>query len=391
MSWLINSPLKKIVLGLVLLIVLFFLFAERAIIAYLEPAEEFIVAAVPAQPDYADLRYWAAHPKVNDSADLTPSDGKVTEPSERVDVFFVHPTTYFGPGNWNSDMRLDSFSAQGTEHIMATMASVFSQCCNVYAPQYRQAHLSAFRRPDSSASYQALDLAYLDVEKAFEHFLAERNPDTPFILAGHSQGTLHSVRLLEKYVNAKPLQEKLIAAYVIGYWIPARIFETTLTDMKVCSEPNMTGCVITYDTYDNTGPGRDPEGKLPFWSPTKGWYMARSQDTLCVNPLSWTTSNALVAKESNQGAVPMARLFSVMNLLQDKSRGYVYPELPKPLPAHSSARCAEDGSLMVDSQEDTPFANPGSGEDKSLHPNDWNLFHMNIRANVGDRIRAFLN
>lgn len=34
----------------------------------------------------------------------------------------------------------------------------------------------------------AFDLAYSDVARAFEQFLAEIGPGKPFVLAGHSQG-----------------------------------------------------------------------------------------------------------------------------------------------------------------------------------------------------------
>ena len=37
----------------------------------------------------------------------------------------------------------------------------------------------------------ALELAYTDIEAAFEHYLAEYNNGRPFIIAGHSQGAQH--------------------------------------------------------------------------------------------------------------------------------------------------------------------------------------------------------
>ena len=39
----------------------------------------------------------------------------------------------------------------------------------------------------------------------------------PFILAGHSQGALHALRLLRERVAAKPaLRRRLVAAYLVG-------------------------------------------------------------------------------------------------------------------------------------------------------------------------------
>ena len=384
--WLFNSRLKKIVL-LTILVLVGLVFAFKPLLLwYLQPGKHFSREALPPAPDFNQVAYWAAHPDRQDSADLRPDNSSAVDDS--VDVFFVHPTTYFGPGDWNAEIKPDNFAAQGTEHIMATMASVFSDCCRTFAPHYRQAHLAAFWQPDSEATHQALEVAYQDVNAAFKHFLNQRDPQRPFILAGHSQGTLHSIRLLHEHVTGKPLQQQLVAAYVIGFWVPEAVFETTLPQMSACSDKEMTGCVITYDSYDNTGPGRDPEGRLPYWQPS-GWYAANSQQTICVNPLSWTTGLEEVPASVNLGGIPMAREYSLHKHLTDQGRGFIYPALPAMALNPTSARCAEDGSLMVDPQDDTPFANPGSGLDKSLHPNDWNLFHMNIRANVRQRIQAF--
>ena len=63
----------------------------------------------------------------------------------------------------------------------------FNACCAVYAPRYRQANGRAFTHPDAKGQ-PALDLAYSDVERAFERFLAQTD-DRPFLIASHSQGT----------------------------------------------------------------------------------------------------------------------------------------------------------------------------------------------------------
>ena len=59
-------------------------------------------------------------------------------------MFFLHPTTYFGPGDWNSPANDAEFARQGVEHLKGTVASSFNGCCELYMPRYRQAHLGAF-------------------------------------------------------------------------------------------------------------------------------------------------------------------------------------------------------------------------------------------------------
>jgi hypothetical protein len=79
---------------------------------------------------------------------------------------------------------------------MRFQASVFNECCVIFAPRYRQALLHAITTNTPSA-YVADELAYGDVERAFEQFL-QGNPKGPSILASHSQGSMHGLRLLQQ-------------------------------------------------------------------------------------------------------------------------------------------------------------------------------------------------
>ncbi len=386
---------KKLALSTIALVVLLFgalvLFHKPLLAWYIEPPKSFVQADNPAPPDYEDLAFWSAHPKTTESADLSPENTDQTELGHvAVDVFFIQPTTLFSGGRWNGSMAKDAYAEQGTEHVMATMASVFSACCDVYSPRYRQAHLSAFLRTGSDAALSALDLAYEDVETAFDYFIKRRpNPERPFIVASHSQGTLHGVRLLANRIDGKALQDKLIAAYLIGYWVPPDVFDETLPSMQLCSAAAETGCLVTYDTYDRSGTGRDTSGVLPFWL-RSGWEWASRDATLCVNPLSWRADTAMVAADQHLGAVPMRWENNIPELLRDQNPGFEYPSLGDALPQYTSAQCLPTGELMIDPQRDTQFDNRGAGEDRSLHPSDWNLFYMNLRHNARQRIEAFL-
>ena len=42
----------------------------------------------------------------------------------------------------------------------------------------------------------------------------------PFIIASHSQGSTHAIRLLKEFVDSTTLQQQLVAAYIIGMQIP---------------------------------------------------------------------------------------------------------------------------------------------------------------------------
>ena len=82
-----------------------------------------------------------------------------------------------------------------TEIMLANQASAFNDTCNIYAPEYRQATYYSFF--DTKGNGQnALDLAYEDIENAFDYFIENFNHKKPFIIAGHSQGALHALSLI---------------------------------------------------------------------------------------------------------------------------------------------------------------------------------------------------
>ncbi|GIR73695.1 MAG: hypothetical protein CM15mP76_04220 [Prochlorococcus sp.] len=78
-----------------------------------------------------------------------------------------------------------------TEIMLGNQASAFNGSCNIYAPEYRQATYFSFFDKDDNGK-KALDLAYEDIENAFNYFLEFFNNGKPFIIAAHSQGALHS-------------------------------------------------------------------------------------------------------------------------------------------------------------------------------------------------------
>ena len=61
------------------------------------------------QPNYSDLIYWAAHPNKKDPSDSLPIVlAKQYQPNDKVDVFFLHPTTYLDttkPYGWNGSFK----------------------------------------------------------------------------------------------------------------------------------------------------------------------------------------------------------------------------------------------------------------------------------------------
>ena len=59
---------------------------------------------------------------------------------------------------------------------------------------------------DTSKAGKAFDFAYEDIKKSFEYYLQHYNNGRPIIIASHSQGTTHALRLLKEFFENKPLQ-----------------------------------------------------------------------------------------------------------------------------------------------------------------------------------------
>lgn len=373
---------------LVSLVVVVFVFRIELILAHMYPPEEFDAAKVPAAPDYANLDNWASHPELADAGDLRLQSQDKKSAPKIVDVFYIHPTTYFGPGEWNSLTKPDEAAAQNLQPALAGQASVFSQCCRTFAPHYRQAHLAAFSKKHSRASLDALDLAYQDVERAFEYFADHLNDGRPFIIAGHSQGSLHAIRLLEEQVQGRELQKRMVAAYPIGYWVPEDKLTRGLEKIRLCETADQLGCFVAYDTYGNTGEGRDESDTLPYWYNT-GWEWVRTEKTLCVNPLTWEANTERVGREKHLGGMPLEWVFSLRHQLLNQHAGKTYESLPEPVANLTWAECQSNGTLFIESQSDNAFSH-GIDEKQMYHFYDWSLFYMNLKQNVENRIARYI-
>ena len=315
-----------------------------------------------APPDYSDLATWAAHPDKSDPADLVPpGSGAVDRQAEaEVDVFFIHPTTYYKSEHFNGPWD-DPDAAEITDTgVMALQASSFNSAGRIFAPYYRQIALGGYFSDDTE---RGLALAFGDVERAFDHWLLSWNEDRPFILASHSQGSRHAQTLLSKRFSGeegRALRERLVAAYLLG----GRIAEHRLggeLPLPACERADDTGCVIGWRTVsDETGPRPGEADEVG--------------DNLCTNPLSWTRGGEPAPPSTNLGSLPLGQ--------NDRT------SLPAATLGFVGARC-QDGFLRIaPTPEGDGWETLVRGGD--FHVYDYALFHMNVRANALQRAAAYL-
>lgn len=338
---------------------------------FMKPWSAFDAAAAPPAPDYTNDAAWAALPDRADNADLVPPDSEASDnqPSARVDVFFIHPTTYYKKTGWNAPYdeggaTLDLLEAG----VLRFQASAFNGSARVYAPRYRQATLYSFIGK-TDEEFSALDFAYQDVARAFDNFTATRNQDRPFIIAAHSQGSLHGMRLLKEKIAGTPLARRFIAAYLIGSSMPR---DSHIPGIGPCMSATETSCYMNWNSVRDAANRKGWTETGTTWSEGR-YHLAGGVPNTCVNPLTWVLDSTAPAAE-NLGGLPFVESTAA---------------LPAPIRDLTGATC--QGGLLVVSPPTDSIGFTYGVNNGDYHIYDYNLFYMNVRANVAARVAAFLS
>lgn len=313
-----------------------------------KPARSFDACPHPAVPDYSQTDAWVCLPTKHNASDTVPpnSGEKDTQANASVDVFFIYPTLYFGSRNWNADIHNEHLNKTIENTSIRHQATVFNGCCKIYSPRYRQGTLACFYdKTGTGSGSKALQLAYSDIRAAFQYYIKNYNHGRPFIIAGHSQGTLMAYKLLQEFVDTTSLRNQLVAAYLVGYHIQKDYFK----NLKPSDSATQTGCYITWNSIEQ---GKENGSISKFFS------------GVCINPLNWKPDAGFVAPDYNLGSLNHS--FSI-----DKNE--------------VGAEC-ENGVLIVSPPKDGGYRTFGTG----YHIYDYSFFYMNIRRNVQQRVEAFL-
>tara|TARA_B100001179_G_scaffold231888_1_gene223057 strand:+ start:701 stop:1921 length:1221 start_codon:yes stop_codon:yes gene_type:complete len=285
-------------------------------------------------------------------------------------VFFVHPTSYI-PTNMDKDIQWNARLGDKETEDRATLflrglASPFNRAAEIWSPKYRQATVGAFIT-DKPEAEQAIDAAYRDVEQAFDYFLESVDEDRPIVLAGHSQGSLHLLRLLRERVKGRPLENRIAAVYAIG-WPISLDHDLPVLPLPACSRANETGCILSWASFADDG---DPTQLLTRFRASPGFDGEPRGDTpiLCVNPITGFQNSTAPADDNKGTLVPDESLASGSLVA-----GAV------------GARCDKQGILRIgDPPEMGSAVLPGS----NYHVYDIPLFWRNVQEDVVTRVREW--
>lgn len=225
------------------------------------------------KPNYSDKDSWAVLPgNIPDEISIF----NIDENKKEADVFFIYPTLIDSKNQreWNSDIWNEDIRNDVINRPVKYQASAWLDAGNLYVPYYRQAHIRVFNDKFRVDGDKALNLAYNDIKEAFTYYLENFNNDKPFIIASHSQGTIHAKRLIAEFIDGKELQKKLIAAYLVGI----KVFEDEFKNIKPMNSANETGGFVTWNTF-----------KFNKY-PRKDYYENWFKGGVTSNPITWDDS-----------------------------------------------------------------------------------------------------
>ena len=284
--------------------------------------------------DYADRENWAYYAE---------GEGKAA------DLFLICPTVDMGRnGNLNMSMG-DEDTKASFVGALNMERGIYEESAVMYAPYYRQMTFPVYEYRIAESG-EHLEIAYGDVEDAFLHFLS-LDDERPFILAGFSQGAQLALMLLEEHFDDPLLQERLVAAYIIGWKVTDGDLEE-YPHLKMAEGERDTGVIVSFNTEAE---GIDDSMIVP-----------RGVKTYGINPLSWKTDSQVADRSLNLGAC-----------FTDYS-GNISEEIPY----LTGAFIDEERGTLIAVDVDPADYSSSLFPDGVYHLYDYQFFFRNLQENV---------
>lgn len=342
------------------------LFGTQIMRAAMVPSVSFEESAKAPDPLYGNPAGWLAHPALPNSPAHWAPEGYQAAPRPGVAVFYITPTAYLSRDRWNAPLD-DKATNDRLAIFLRSQATVFNGIAEVWSPRYRQATFGAFLTNAQDAQ-RALDFAYADVRRAFDTFVESVPADRPIILAGHSQGSLHLLRLLRERVAGKPIARRVVAAYVAG-WPISTTADLPALGLPACTTAGQSGCILSWQSFAEPA---DPQQIMAVYDATPGYTGAPRKGTkmVCTNPLLGGPGEAPAS--ANLGTLLPNADLSLATLA----------------PGRVGARCDDQGFLLIGEPPEGlgNYVLPGN----NYHVYDYPLFWANLRADAEARLNGWL-
>ena len=252
-------------------------------------------AIAPASAAAAGDTSWICKPGQADdlcagtiAGETNPPPGEQPEPlpysrpaDAPIDCFYLYPTQSDQPGP-NADLAKDA----PIRRVVVQQARMFSSVCDVYAPMYRQVTLNG----NQLAHNDSVETAYRSARSGFKDYLRNHNDGRGFIMLGHSQGSAHTARLIQEFVDTdRKLQERFIGAMAPGANIAVPIGKRVgglFENVPACTRVAQYGCVIAFSMY-NEPPGEFASFSrvdFGYWIYPQERFSAATHEVICTNP-----------------------------------------------------------------------------------------------------------
>jgi hypothetical protein len=331
------------------------------------PSAEFIEQKPMPATAWADKKMWFARPDIPGNPALwTPEGYRADATKGDAAVFFIHPTSYLDRFAWNAP--LDDVEANDRAKLFIRgQASAFNGVGEIWAPRYRQATFGAFLSTQKE-SQLALDAAYSDVNMAWDVFVKSIPADKPIILAAHSQGSVHLLRLLRERIAGRPIAKRIAAAYVVG-WPVSMTADLPTLGLPACTTATQAGCVLSWESFAE--PADMSQIQTAYDASTGPTGMKRrGTKILCTNPITGIPDTAAPAAANRGTVVPN---------LEMTDGTFEVGAVP--------ARCSSTGFLLIGHEPAGigTYVLPGN----NYHVFDYSLFWADIRVDAARRLATF--
>ena len=352
-------------------------------------------AQAPTPVDYAKPGSWLCLPGRSDTCStplrttaLNPNGYGSTGPSTvaknpKIDCFILYPTVSRDSG-MNSDLQ----PGDGEEKAsIATQFARLSGVCRPFAPIYRSMTLGAVTAAATGGDVTVpAAIAFGDVRNAWRTYLARHNKGRPFVLVGHSQGSLMLIQLLAREIEGRPEAKRMKLAILPGFNVLVPVGKRvggTFKSTPLCSAPGQAGCVLTWVSFrERNAP---PPGAIFGYADQPGMTVG------CTNP----------ARPGATGWVPLDSYWNARSALPVPGGPIVWSsEGPPPTPylrteGLVSARCVNDGprgylSIRTNANPADKRTDRVGGEVGMLGMfiPGWGMHLADIQATQGDLLRA---
>ncbi len=321
---------------------------------------------------------------------------------KEVDTFYVYPTIVtntldIAPAIVDID---DPIMRVGAYDTYVKNATAFEESTNVFAPFYRQTNMAAVadlrgqELEDFHKQEQRTDI-YAALDYYFEHY----NEGRPFILAGHSQGSILLKIALEEYFRLHPeYYERMVAAYLVGFSVTEQDLQN-YPHLKFAKGPDDTGVIISWNTE---GPGNKDADNIVV-----------EEGGISINPISWTLEETYAPAEDCPGSrvddmagaledeavslrYDLRELHYTRTTIEDLVGKVINESFTESHPGIADAEVDKERGVVICTTECVPYmkiSNPEMPEvfgPESYHSSDYALYYYSIVENVATRVAHWM-